>query len=159
MRYAKSAACHRFRTLTLCTGLALAAAGPVGATVTTSSAVSDSVDLSARSMSQSLQRSSDSSAGRPLAQGDYRVTQLAQVAPELQEVTLQAVAGTGARGELVLHMPERAVQAGGVAVGEVVRARARPYGYELARADTQQAFFLLLHDPWYKELQSIVVRL
>lgn len=137
--------------------LALALA-PAGATVSTSSAVSDSVDVSSRAMSHSLKRSSESSSGRPVAQGDYRVTQVAQVAPEVQEVTLQAVAGTGARGELVLHMPDRAVQAGGVAVGEVVLARQRPYGYELARADTRTAFFLLLDDPWYRELQSIVVR-
>lgn len=136
--------------------LALASAG---ATVSTSSAVSDSVDVSARAISHSLKRSSDSSSGRPVAQGDYRVTQVAQVAPEVQEVTLQAVAGTGARGELVLHMPDRAVQAGGVAVGEVVLARQRPYGYELARADTRAAFFLLLEDPWYRELQSVVVRM
>ena len=137
--------------------LALALA-PAGATVSASSAVSDSVDVSARAISHSLKRSSDSSSGRPVAQGDYRVTQVAQVAPEVQEVTLQAVAGTGARGELVLHMPDRAVQAGGVAVGEVVLARQRPYGYELARADTRAAFFLLLDDPWYRELQSVVVR-
>lgn len=139
--------------------LALGAAWPAAATVTASSAVSDSVDVSARSITNSLKRSSDSSSGRPVAQGDYRVTQVAVLAPELQEVTLQAVPGTGARGELVLHMPTRAVQAGGVAVGEVVAARQRPYGYELARADTRQAFFLLLDDPWYKELQSVLVRL
>jgi hypothetical protein len=40
----------------------------------------------------------------------------------------------------------------------VVLARQRPYGYELARADTRTAFFLLLDDPWYRELQSVVVR-
>jgi hypothetical protein len=130
-----------------------------GATVATSSAVSDSVEVSSRAITHSLKRSSDSSSGRPLAQGDYRVTQVAQVAPEVQEVTLQAVPGTGARGEIVLHMPDRAVQQGGVAVGLVVAARERPYGYELARADTRAAFFLLLDDPWYRELQSVPVRL
>ena len=30
---------------------------------------------------------------------------------------------------------------------------------ELARADTHTPFFLLLDDPWYKELQAIVVRM
>lgn len=149
----------RLRAVAVLASLALVAALPATATVATSSAVSDSVDVSARSITNSLKRSSDSSSGRPVAQGDYRVTQVASVAPELQEVTLQAVPGTGARGELVLHMPTRAVQAGGVAVGEVVAARQRPYGYELTRADTKQAFFLLLDDPWYKELQSVLVRL
>lgn len=140
-------------------GLALIAPAPAGATVTTSSAVSDSVELSARSITDSLRRSSESSSGKPVAQGDYRVTQMAQVAPELQEVTLQAVPGTGARGEFVLHMPERAVQQGDLGIGRVVTARERPYGIELARADTQTPFFLLLEDPWYKELQSVVVRM
>lgn len=139
--------------------LLAAAALPARATVTTSSAVSDSVDVSSRATSHSLKRSSESSSGRPLAQGDYRVTQVAQVAPEVQEVTLQAVPGTGARGEIVLHMPDRAVVQGDVTVGRVVTARERPYGYELARADTHAAFFLLLDDPWYRELQSVVVRL
>ena len=121
--------------------------------------MSDSVDVSSRATSHSLKRSSQSSSGRPLAQGDYRVTQVAQVAPEVQEVTLQAVPGTGARGEIVLHMPDRAVVQGDVTVGRVVSARERPYGYELARADTRTAFFLLLDDPWYRELQSVIVRL
>lgn len=139
--------------------LATAAALPARATVATSSAASDSVELSARSITNSLKRSSDSSSGKPVAQGDYRVTHMAQVAPELQEVTLQAVPGTGARGELVLHMPERAVQQGELDVGRIVSARERPYGVELARADTHTPFFLLLDDPWYKELQAIVVRM
>lgn len=139
--------------------LTLLAPIPAAATVATSSAVSDSVDLSARSITNSLKRSSDSSSGTPVAQGDYRVTQMAQLTPELQEVTLQAVAGTGARGELVLHMPKRAVQQGDLGIGRVVSARTRPYGVELARADTKTPFFLLLEDPWYKELQSVVVRM
>lgn len=139
--------------------LAIAAPQPAIAPVATSSAASDSVELSARSITTSLKRSSDSSSGTPVAQGDYRVTQMAQLTPQLQEVTLQAVPGTGARGELVLHMPEQAVQQGDLGVGRVVSARARPYGVELARADTQTPFFLLLDDPWYRELQSVVVRM
>lgn len=144
----------------LVTALVLVAAMlPARATVATSSAVSDSVEVSSRAITHSLKRSSDSSSGRPLAAGDYRVTQVAQVAPEVQEVTLQAVPGTGARGEIVLHMPDRALLQGDVTVGRVVSARERPYGYELARTDTRVAFFLLLDDPWYRELQSVIVRL
>lgn len=147
------------RVLAAALTLMLALPLPAAATVTTSSAVSDSVELSARSITNSLKQSSDSSSGKPVAQGDYRVTHMAQVAPELQEVRLLAVPGTGARGELVLHMPERAVQQGDLDVGRIVSARERPYGVELARADTHTPFFLLLDDPWYRELQAVVVRL
>jgi hypothetical protein len=56
-------------------------------------------------------------------------------------------------------MPDRAVQQGGLEVGQVVSARERPYGVEFARADTRTAFLLLLEDDWYRELQSVPVTL
>ena len=56
-------------------------------------------------------------------------------------------------------MPDRAAEAGGLVVGQVVSARERPYGLEFARADTQTAFFLLLEDAWYRELKSVAVSL
>lgn len=156
---------HPLMSYARCCALALAATlvfggiVPAAASVATSSAISESVELSVNTISNSVKRSSNSSSGTTVAEGDYRVTRLTLVTPELREVTLQAVPGTGAQGELVLHMPERAVHAGGIAIGERITARQRPYGYELARSDTQQAFFLLLDDPWYKELQSVVVRM
>ena len=120
---------------------------------------SDSVSTSVEGMSRSLHRSSTSSSPRPLAQGDYKVIQVAQAAPGLQDVTLQAVAGTGADGEFTLRLADKAVADGGLVVGQVVTARQRPYGYEFARADTRVAFFLMLDDAWYRELQSVAVTL
>jgi hypothetical protein len=94
-----------------------------------------------------------------VGQGDYRVVQVAQVEAGTQDVTLQAVPGTGASGEFTLRVPDRAAQLGGLEVGQVVSARERPYGVEFARADTRTAFLLLLEDAWYRELQSVTVTL
>lgn len=142
--------------------LVLVALGAVGSAQAASSAVasaSDSVSTSVETMSRSLHRSSTSSSPRPLAQGDYQVIQVAQAAPGLQDVTLQAVAGSGADGEFTLRLADKVVADGGLVVGRVVTARQRPYGYEFVRADTRVAFFLMLDDAWYRELQSVAVTL
>jgi hypothetical protein len=145
----------------LFTALALAAAlaGPAAATSSAVVSVSDSLSTSVDSISRSVKKSSDSSSRTVVGQGDYRVIQVAQADSGSQEVTLQAVPGTGASGEFTLLMPDKAVQHGGVVVGQVVSARERPYGVEFARADTRAAFFLLLEDAWYRELQSVAVTL
>ena len=44
-----------------------------------------------------------------------------------------------------------------MAAGQIVAARQRPYGVEFAKGDTGKAFFLVLHDAWYRELQSNAV--
>jgi hypothetical protein len=94
-----------------------------------------------------------------VGQGDYRVIQVALAEPGTQDVTLQAVAGSGAQGEFTLRVPDRAAQEGGLVVGRVVSARERPYGWEFARADTRTPFFLLLEDEWYRELKTVAVTL
>jgi hypothetical protein len=138
----------------------LAFTAPAHAASSAVASASDSVSTSVETMSRSLQRSSTSSSPRPLAQGDYKVIQVAQVAPGLQDVTLQALAATAADGpQITLRVSDKVVTDGGLVVGQVVSARERPYGYEFARADTRVAFFLLLDDDWYRELQSVAVTL
>jgi hypothetical protein len=54
-----------------------------------------------------------------------------------------------ARGRTVpvrLYLPREAVERSGLAPGGTVAASRRPYGVELAHADTRRAFFLLLDD-------------
>lgn len=145
----------------LVTALALAAAcaGPAAATSSAVVSASDSLSTSVDSLSRSIKKSSDSSSRTVVGQGDYQVIQMAQAEAGSQEVTLQAVPGTGASGEFTLRMPDKAVQQGGLVVGQRVSARERPYGLEFARADTRIAFFLLLEDTWYRELQSVAVTL
>lgn len=139
--------------------LALSALAPSHAASSAVASASDSVSTSVETMSRSLHRSSTSSSPRPLAQGDYKVIQVAQVAPGLHDVTLQAVAATGNEGQVTLRVADKVVADGGLVVGQVVSARERPYGYEFTRADTRVAFFLMLDDAWYRELQSVAVTL
>ena len=72
--------------------------------------------------------------------------------PGKTRVMLQPMAGEGQA--FVLYLPQRAIADGAVSAGQVVRAEQRPYGVQFARADTQQAFFLMLDDDWHRELAS-----
>lgn len=137
----------------------LACGTPAQAASSAVASVSDSVSTSVDSVSRSIRKSSDSSSRTVVGQGDYRVILVAQVEPGTQDVTLQALPGSGALGEFTLRLPDRAAQEGGLVVGQVVSARARPYGWEFARADTRTAFFLLLEDDWYRELKTVAVTL
>jgi hypothetical protein len=91
-----------------------------------------------------------------VAAGDYRIIDVAAVPerPGMTRVTLQARADASADGEFVLLLPQAALDQGRLAQGEIVTARARPYGLEFANGATQQAFFLVLDDDWYRELQT-----
>ena len=42
----------------------------------------------------------------------------------------------------------------GIASGETVRVRHRPYGYEFARTSNREPFFLVLADAWMRELDA-----
>jgi hypothetical protein len=134
---------------------------PALAASSAASSASDSLSTSVGSVSNSFRGSSESS-DRPArtADGDYRVTEVAaadDAQPGMLKLTLAPAAGEGEAFALVL--PQKAVDAGGVAVGEVVRAQNRPYGVEFAHAGTRQPFFLVLQDDWYRELASNPVTL
>ena len=61
--------------------------------------------------------------------------------------------------EFVLELPRLALAEQPLAKGDLVQANQRPYGFEFARFDTQQAFFLVLTDDWQRELDSHPVTL
>lgn len=133
---------------------------PALAASSAASSASESLSTSVGSVSDSFKNSSESS-DRPnrTADGDYKVIEVAAAEdrPGKLRVTLQPAAGTGEAFEL--YLPQKAVDVGGVAVGQVVSARNRDYGVEFARADNRQAFFLVLEDAWYQELASNPVTL
>lgn len=169
-----------------------AAAAPAWAESSASSASSAS-STSVGSASTSIEKSSDSSTkGTNVADGNYRVIDVAQAAgrPGLLRVQLQAVAvaatATGAataaetgaetssEAAFVLYLPHEAAQRGGVDRGVVIAARQRPYGLEFSRLSavehagntsntsntkSQQAFFLVLADDWFRELNTTAVTL
>ena len=150
------------RTLQQALGALLigAAALPAWAASSAASTASDSVSTSVGSLSNSVGKSSDSSTkGKDVAQGEYRVIDIAALAagtdqPALQRVKLQAVADASADGELLLMLPPGAVLRGQLAPGVVVIAKRQPYGLAFSAAATQQVFFLALTDDWYRELDS-----
>lgn len=138
-----------------------AAAAPSFATSSATSLASESVGTSVGSFSNSSQRSSTSSSRppTPLSEGDYKVIEMAALPerPGFVKLTLHAVADASADGELLLFVPQAAIEQGRVAEGQVVTAKQRPYGMEFASNETRQAFFLLLDDAWYRELQTNAV--
>lgn len=141
--------------------LGLAAATPGFADSFTSSA-SSAASESVGSVSDSLSGSSKSSSeDKKVAEGDYRVTQVAALEgrPGMLRLTMQAVDRAGAAGEVTLDLPQKALKQRALAAGDVVTARQRAYGYEFAHADTRQAFFLVLADDWHRDLESRPVTL
>jgi hypothetical protein len=133
---------------------------PVLASSTASSAGSDGSSASSGSVSDSFGTSSDSST-KTVTAGNYKVMEVAKVAdrPGTLRITLQPVADNSDENAFFLYVPEQTLRATPVAVGQVLSARDKPYGIEFAKADTGKAFFLVLEDKWYRELQSNVVTL
>ena len=125
------------------------------------SSASDSVTTSVGSVSASFQRSSDSSTNNKVADGEYKVIEMAAVPDEAGKVRmkLQAMAPTTGDKEFVLLLPQEAVERGHVRVGGVITARTHDYGYEFASLNDDKPFFLVLADEWFKELQSRPVAL
>jgi hypothetical protein len=117
------------------------------------------------SLSDSIQGSSNSSAGeRRVAEGDYRVIEVADAAgrPDALRLRLRAVAPPAgdqrsAREDFFLELPRKALQARPLAPADVVSARHRPYGIEFARADSGEAFFLVIADDWWREFDPRAV--
>lgn len=110
---------------------------------------------SSGSVSDSLKASSGSSAGDDRrAEGRYRVTEVAQAEPGKLRLTL---AREGAAA-VELTLPQQALAARAVGVGDEVQATPQPYGVAFAHADTGQAFFLVLEDAWARELATRPVK-
>ncbi|MET0517336.1 MAG: hypothetical protein ABW005_00755 [Burkholderiaceae bacterium] len=158
--FAASAASAAFIPL----ALLLAASGAARAESASSASISTSLTTSSASISNSIERSSDSSSRKDkVAQGDYRVVEIAEAAgrPGHLRVHLQALAaGEDADDDFFLVLPRQAAENGRLAAGAIVAAQPRPYGIEFAAADGQgrrQAFFLVLDETWQRELKSLPV--
>jgi hypothetical protein len=121
------------------------------------SSASSAGSASSGSVSDSIQGSSNSSTGNKVADGDYRVIETAALAdrPGMLRLKLRATTDTATAGEdssFYLVLPQQALGVQGIATGEIVSARQRPYGLEFARAQTREAFFLVLADHWHRDL-------
>jgi hypothetical protein len=135
------------------------------ASSTAASSASDAASSTASSASDSLGKSSTSSSpGNDVADGDYRVIDMAEATdrPGRMRLTLQGVATAGKPGAgttFELYLPVATLQQAALATGQQIRTRQRPYGIEFARADAREPFFLVLHDTWHRELASHPVTL
>jgi hypothetical protein len=149
-------------TLALAAALALVATPPVMALSSTASSASEGASASVGSLSDSVKGSSNSSSGdAKVAEGDYKVIEVLALAdqPGTVQLKLQSVAQAGAAGELLLRVPQRTLDQAGLAAGQLITARQRPYGVEFAKAADGAAFFLALSDGWLRELQNNPVTL
>lgn len=123
------------------------------------SSASSAGSASSGSISDSLSGSSDSSKGdRKVADGDYRIIQIAQTPDRANRtrVTLQA---DDPAQRIVLDMPQATFEQQQLAAGDKMYAQNRVYGIEFGRGDTRQPFYLVLADEWYSELASRPVTL
>ena len=154
------------RLATLALLLAVAAAPALSAS-SASSAASESITTSVGSSSTSIQKSSDSSSSKDdkVAEGDYKIIEVAAAPtrPGTVRLKLQAVAddgkAAGKSGEFFLFMPQEAFDQSHLAAGHVVTARPRAYGLQFTQAASQKVVFLVLDDEQYRELQTKVVSL
>jgi len=138
----------------LIASLALAAATTANAASFASSAA-DAGSSASGSVSDSFKASSGSSGGdEKRAEGRYRVTDVAQADAGKLRLTL-AREGTQ---PVELTVPEQAMAARTVNVGDELQATPQPYGTAFAHADTGKAFFLVLEDAWAREMSARVVK-
>jgi hypothetical protein len=124
------------------------------------SSASSAGSASLRGSSDSIKGSSDSSRDDPqVAEGEYRVARVAPVGgrAEMLRLTLEPHRTAGAAGSFTLDLPRHALGKRPLAAGDIVSAQRRPYGLEFARADTRDAFFLVLADDWHRDLQTRVI--
>lgn len=149
--------------LALGAAFALAGAPAAAGSLSASSAAGGSSASSATSASsESLETSSDSSSkATDVAEGPYRIIDVATVPerPGQVRLRLQAARDDEARREIALYVPRSTFERSGLAVGRTVLAQVRPYGLEFAHGDSRTPFFLVLDDGWARELPSRPVTL
>jgi hypothetical protein len=135
------------------------------------SSASSAGSASLGSVSDSITNSSKSSSrDTKTADGDYRVIDVAELAerPGMLRLTLHAEAASDDSSDFMLTLPRQALGERGIAVGDIVSARNRPYGVEFARSSgaadamaraEREPFFLVLRDDWQRELDPRAVTL
>lgn len=153
---------HPVQRLAAAALLGVVLAQPCVADSFASSAASGSIGVSLGSISGSVQNSSNaSSKGTNVAEGDYRIVDVATYdeRPGAVRLKLQALADSTEEGAFYLVLPPQALEQGRLAQGLTVQVRHRPYGLEFTSGPTQQAFFLALSDGWYRDIVSQPVAL
>ncbi|GGE74899.1 hypothetical protein [Massilia psychrophila] len=123
------------------------------------SSASSAGSASSGSVSDSLAGSSNSSKGDDRrADGNYQIIDIDHT-PGRAGSTRVAMQAGDPQQRIVLDLPEEVFARQGLTRGDFVHAKNRSYGLEFARADTREAFFLVLEDTVYKDLAARKVAL
>jgi type IV secretory pathway TrbL component len=119
------------------------------------SSASSAGSASSGSVSDSLQGSSHSSTGgnNRRADGNYQIIDIDQTPGRAGSTRIAMQAGDPQQ-RIVLDLPQAVFAKQGLGRGDFVHAQNRPYGIEFARADTREAFFLVLEDAVFNELAA-----
>lgn len=120
------------------------------------SSASSAGSASSGSVSNSLSASSDSSSDSEkdqVANGDYRIMDVAEVADDanMRRLTLQA---EDASRRFQLDLPVHILTEERLQRGDLVHVQQRVYGLEFAHSDQREAFYLVLSDDWHDELAA-----
>ena len=132
---------------------------------TAGSSASDSASSATSSASDSSKTSSGgSSKATGIAMGDYKIIEVAAVSdrPGKALLTLQAAASVAPAEPVLLYVPIAVVEKSGLVAGQTITAQTRTYGVEFSKqnhSNDRTAFFLVLNDDVYRELQSVAVSL
>ena len=123
------------------------------------SSASSAGSASSGSVSDSLAGSSNSSKGNERrADGNYQIIDIDPTPGRAGSTRIAMQAGESQQ-RIVLDLPQAVFAKQGLVRGDFVHAQNRSYGLEFSRADTREAFFLVLEDTVYKELAARKVML
>jgi hypothetical protein len=118
------------------------------------SSASSAGSASSGSVSTSLRGSSNSSTGGDkTAEVDYRIIDVGD-APDRAGITRITLQADDPQQQVVLDLPRVIAQQQRLGRGDRVHARRHVYGFEFARGDTREAFYLVLADDWYDDLAA-----
>ena len=124
--------------------------------------VSDSISASVEGISTSVgQISKSSSKAANLAEGEYRIIDVAEAAdrPDRARLTLRAVGKDDAEEDFYLFMPKQEFARAQLQAGQTLAARNRPYGAAIFKQDLGEPIAVLLKDDWRSNLQPTPVTL
>ena len=143
--------------LTLLAALSAASVLPAHALSLGSYSLIEGSRTSIGGLSNSITASSNgSSTAVGLAQGDYTLVEVVAVTdqPDMVRMALQAVDRDKAENDVYVLLPTKTYLDAGLQAGQVISAKQRPYGIELAKATDAKPFFLLVQDSLLEELKS-----
>lgn len=129
---------------------------------TSALSISDSISTSVGSLSDSVSGASTSAKDAVVFhEGDYRIVDIAQgdAAADTLRLTLQPVGQDDPAAGLYLTASEQAITRAGLQPGQLIAARARPYGMAVYGEAAADPFVLLLADTWRPRLDARSVTL